>query len=125
MNSSSNNSLTSDNAPNNCLNSKLRRLKIQESVLSATVNKCFLLNAEEIDEKIKYDSDMQLKKYFSTLKEKFREVKHLFEDITLKTNDQYMEKSGKFTKKGISLFSFSVSYLFHYTRLTTVRFYYF
>ncbi|XP_069361437.1 coiled-coil domain-containing protein 112-like [Maniola hyperantus] len=93
MNSSSNNSLTSDIARDNCLSSKLRRLKIQENVLSANVNKCFLLNAEEIDEKIKYDSDIKLKKYFSVLKDKYREIKHLFEDITLKTNDQYMEKS--------------------------------
>lgn len=87
---SSHNSLSTDNASDtsgNFFSSKLRRLKIQENVLAANVNKCFLQNSDENDGHDRYQNDLQLKKYFTRLKDKFREVKHLFEEITLKTND--------------------------------------
>lgn len=100
MSFSSNNSLSADIASDtsgNIFSSKLRRLKIQENVLAANVNKCFILNSDENDGQDKYQNDIKLKKYFTKLKAKFREVKHLFEEITLKTNDpESFENTGDF-----------------------------
>lgn len=100
MSFSSNNSLSADIASDtsgNIFSSKLRRLKIQENVLAANVNKCFILNSDENDGHDKYQNNINLKKYFTKLKDKFRELKHLFEEITLKTNDpESFENTGDF-----------------------------
>ncbi|XP_052743755.1 uncharacterized protein LOC112045182 isoform X2 [Bicyclus anynana] len=89
MSSLSSNSVSSRGSiSDNNFSSQLRRLKIQESVLSANVNKCFLLNSEENDGFKKNNNNTLMKKYISNLKDNFQEVKNLFEEIALQTNDQ-------------------------------------
>lgn len=96
MDKISNNSTTQNVylTKNNSSISKLRRLKIQENILSANLINSFR-NVVECNVNIHNNNDCDVKKYLTSLRDSYDEIKNLFEDIKDKTNfNEDLERFG-------------------------------
>ncbi|CAK1584506.1 unnamed protein product [Parnassius mnemosyne] len=65
---------------------KLRRLKIQESVLNSSVHKVFSTPHEHEEFRTTFKGNNELKQYLNTIKNSFIEIKNLLEDVKISTN---------------------------------------
>lgn len=76
---------------------RMRRLKIQESVLMANV-KNSLVKCPDYKEYYEHGNELTFKKFCVHLKNSFIEIKNLFEDIRIKTNLQdSLDKIGMYS----------------------------